>query len=38
LQDINKPLGVASYQLQQVVDRTVSELEQRKAQPKEDDN
>ena len=38
LQDINKPLGVATYQLQQVVDRTVSELEQRKAQPKEEDN
>ena len=38
MQDINKPLGVATYQLQQVVDRTVSELEQRKAQPKEDDN
>lgn len=38
MQDINKPLGVATYQLQQVVDRTVSELEQRKAQPKEEDN
>lgn len=28
LQDINKPLGVAAYQLQEVVDRTVAELEQ----------
>ena len=27
LQDINKPLGVASYQLEQVVERTVKELE-----------
>lgn len=26
LKDINKPLGVASYQLQEVVDRTVAEL------------
>jgi hypothetical protein len=30
LQDINKPLGVATYQLQEVVDRTVTELELRK--------
>lgn len=30
LEGINKPLGVATYQLQQVVDRTVMELEQRK--------
>ena len=29
LKDINKPLGVATYQLQEVVDRTVAELEQR---------
>ena len=28
LKDINKPLGVATYQLQEVVDRTVAELEQ----------
>jgi len=27
LKDINKPLGVATYQLQEVVDRTVAELE-----------
>lgn len=32
LQDIQKPLGVATYQLQEVVDRTVAELEQRKTQ------
>ena len=30
LQDIQKPLGVATYQLQEVVNRTVAELEQRK--------
>ena len=36
LQDIQKPLGVATYQLQEVVDRTVAELEQRKKQ-KEDE-
>lgn len=30
LQDIQKPLGVATYQLQEVVERTVAELEQRK--------
>ena len=36
LQDIQKPLGVATYQLQEVVERTVAELEQRKKQ-KEDE-
>jgi len=30
LKDINKPLGVATYQLQEVVDRTVAEVEQRR--------
>ena len=30
LKDINKPLGVSSYQLEQVVERTVRELEQNK--------
>ena len=30
LKDINKPLGVSTYQLEQVVARTVRELEQRK--------
>ena len=30
LKDINKPLGVSSYQLEQVVARTVKELEQKK--------
>lgn len=35
LQDIQKPLGVATYQLQEVVDRTVAELEQMRKQ-KED--
>ena len=30
LQDIQKPLGIAIYQLQELVDRTVAELEQRK--------
>ncbi|MBD5397300.1 DUF1016 domain-containing protein [bacterium] len=29
LKDINKPLGVATYQLQEVVDRTMAELELR---------
>ncbi len=29
LKDINKPLGVASYQLEQVVERTVKELEEK---------
>ncbi len=32
LKDINKPLGVATYQLQEVVDRTVAELELKKKQ------
>lgn len=36
LKDINKPLGVASYQLREVVDRTVAELELRKKQLKEE--
>ena len=36
LQDIQKPLGVAAYQLQEVVDRTVAELELKKKQ-KEDE-
>ena len=36
LQDIQKPLGVATYQLQEVVDRTVAELELKKKQ-KEDE-
>ena len=36
LQDIQKPLGVATYQLQEVVDRTVAELEQRKNQKKDE--
>ena len=30
LQDIQKPLGVATYQLQEVVDRTIAEIENRK--------
>jgi hypothetical protein len=30
LKDINKPLGVSTYQLEYVVARTVRELEQRK--------
>ena len=30
LKDINKPLGVASYQLEEVVARTIAEIEQRK--------
>ena len=30
LQDIQKPLGVASYQLQEVVERTIAELEIKK--------
>ena len=36
LQDIQKPLGVATYQLQEVVDRTVAELELKKKQKKEE--
>ena len=35
LKDINKPLGVATYQLQEVVDRTVAELELKAKQEKE---
>ncbi len=34
LKDINKPLGVATYQLQEVVDRTVLEIEQRRKEKK----
>lgn len=34
LQDIQKPLGVATYQLQEVVERTVAELELRNKQKK----
>ena len=30
LRDINKPLGVTSYQLEEVVERTVKELEMKK--------
>ena len=30
LKDINKPLGISTYQLEYVVARTVRELEQRK--------
>ena len=30
LQDIQKPLGVSTYQLEEVVARTVEELEQQK--------
>lgn len=30
LKDINKPLGISTYQLEQVVERTARELEQRK--------
>ena len=36
LQDIQKPLGVATYQLQEVVDRTVAELELKKKQKKDE--
>ena len=32
LRDINKPLGVSSYQLEKVVERTVKELEQKKVE------
>lgn len=38
LKDINKPLGVATYQLQEVVDRTVAELELRTKQEKEENS
>ena len=37
LQDIQKPLGVATYQLQEVVDRTVTELELKKKLKEEDE-
>ncbi len=30
LRDINKPLGVSSYQLEEVVERTMKELEMKK--------
>ena len=30
MRDINKPLGVSSYQLEEVVERTVKELEMKK--------
>lgn len=36
MQDIQKPLGVATYQLQEVVDRTIAEIESRKKENKED--
>ena len=36
LQDIQKPLGVATYQLQEVVDRTIAEIECRKKEKKDD--
>ena len=35
LKDINKPLGVSTYQLEQVVARTVKELEQQKEKTRE---
>lgn len=35
LQDIQKPLGIATYQLQEVVDRTIEELELNKNNKKE---
>lgn len=35
LKDIHKPLGIATYQLQEVVDRTVAELELRAKRDKE---
>ena len=35
LQDIQKPLGVATYQLEQVVERTIKELEQQKKEQNE---
>jgi hypothetical protein len=34
LRDINKPLGVSTYQLEQVVERTVRELELKKDNPR----
>ncbi|MCX4333601.1 MAG: PDDEXK nuclease domain-containing protein [Bacteroidales bacterium] len=36
LKDINKPLGVATYQLEEVVERTVTELELRAKREKEE--
>ena len=36
LKDINKPLGVATYQLEEVVDRTVAELKLRAKREKEE--
>ena len=36
LQDIQKPLGVASYQLQEVVERTIAELENKKKHDEEE--
>ena len=36
LQDIQKPLGVASYQLQEVVERTIAELENLKKRENEE--
>lgn len=36
LQDIQKPLGVISYQLQEVVERTIAELENLKKQDNEE--
>ena len=36
LKDINKPLGVAAYQLEEVVDRTVAELELRAKREREE--
>lgn len=38
LADIQKPLGVATYQLQEVVDRTVAELEMKKTSQKSADS
>ena len=38
LADIQKPLGVATYQLQEVVDRTVAELEMKKVSQKESES
>jgi hypothetical protein len=38
LKDINKPLGVATYQLEEVVNRTVAELELRKKQKEKNAN
>lgn len=37
LQGVSTPLGVATYQLRQVVDRTVAEIEQRKSKKLTDD-